>query len=179
MEIGENNFTFIKAATMIFFLKCYFSALLSKSYDDYDPGYPTTASPPRRSPPRRSPPRMPWGQEQPPSRGPYRSNSPPPPSRFGQQQPGGATSITDKWSQQMSNIANKRNDYNDAFERLAEQEAQREAERLQEVSNNKPPQVIDLSDSDEGPETQKKKSMIPSPPRLSDYPRNAYNSQRY
>ena len=54
--------------------------------------------------------------------------------RFGQQQPGGATSITDKWSQQMSNIANKRNDYNDAFERLAEQEAQREAERLQEVS---------------------------------------------
>ena len=34
----------------------------------------------------------------------------------------------------MSNIANKRNDYNDAFERLAEQEAQREAERLQEVS---------------------------------------------
>ena len=33
----------------------------------------------------------------------------------------------------MSNIANKRNDYNDAFERLAEQEAQREAERLQEV----------------------------------------------
>ena len=48
-----------------------------KSYDDYDPGYPTTVSPPRRSPPRRSPPRM-WGQEQPPSRGPYRSNSPPP-----------------------------------------------------------------------------------------------------
>ena len=79
----------------------------------------------------------------------------------------------------MSNIANKRNDYNDAYERLAEQEAQREAERLQEISNNRPADVIDLSDSDEEPETQKKKSMIPSPPRLSDYPRNAYNSQRY
>ena len=52
-----------------------------KSYSDYDPGYPTTVSPPRRSPPRRSPPRM-WSQEQPPSRGPYRSNSPPPPPRL-------------------------------------------------------------------------------------------------
>ena len=55
--------------------------------------------------------------------------------RYAQQQPGGASSITDKWSEQMSNIANKRNDYNDAFERLAEQEAQGEAKRLQEVGS--------------------------------------------
>merc|ERR1719464_1089498 len=48
-----------------------------KSYGDYDPGYPTTVSPPRRSPPRRSPPRR-WAEEPPQSRGyPAASRSPP------------------------------------------------------------------------------------------------------
>ena len=81
----------------------------------------------------------------------------------------------------MSGISNKRNDYNDAFERLAAQEAQAEAAKLQHAANNQPPQVIDLSDSDEEPEDKRprnsapaapsRSSMIPSPPRLSDYPR--------
>jgi len=131
-----------------------------RSYEDYDPGYPTTVSPPRRSPPRRSPPRR-WAEEPPQSRGyPAASrsppriqmNSPPQPRRWSpeptqQTQASAGRSIADKWTDQMAGITNKRNDYNDAFERLAAQEAQREAEQLREVANNQQPQIIDL-DSD-------------------------------
>ena len=131
-----------------------------RSYEDYDPGYPTTVSPPRRSPPRRSPPRR-WAEEPPQSRGyPAASrsppriqmNSPPQPRRWSPEptqptQASAGRSISDKWTEQMAGIANKRNDYNDKFERLAAQEAQREAEQLREVANNQQPQIIDL-DSD-------------------------------
>lgn len=70
----------------------------------------------------------------------------------------------------MASITNKRADYNDAFERLAEQEAQREADKLRQAAINQQPDVIDLdSDSDDGGAQTKKRSMIPSPPRLSNY----------
>jgi hypothetical protein len=68
----------------------------------------------------------------------------------------------------MAGIINKRNDYTDAFEQLAAQEAQREAEQLREVANNQQPQIIDLDSDSE--EDSRPKSMIPSPPRLSSYP---------
>merc|ERR1711935_564801 len=129
------------------------TASLSRAYDehrlrqsqqprrsDYDPGYPTTVSPPRR-----------WSPE---------------PTQPTQASAG--RSISDKWTEQMAGIANKRNDYNDAFERLAAQEAQREAEQLREVANNQQPQIIDLDSDSE--EDSRPKSMIPSPPRLSSYP---------
>merc|ERR1711935_421482 len=165
------------------------TASLSRAYDehrlrqsqqprrsDYDPGYPTTVSPPRRSPPRR------WAEEPPQSRGyPAASrsppriqmNSPPQPRRWSPEptqptQASAGRSISDKWTEQMAGIANKRNDYNDAFERLAAQEAQREAEQLREVANNQQPQIIDLDSDSE--EDSRPKSMIPSPPRLSSYP---------
>lgn len=156
------------------------SMMLSRAYNehrdrqparrsDYDPGFPTTVSPPRRfSPPMR--------RESPPPRT-FRTFLDEP----AKQLPPQAPSITQKWTEQMSGISNKRNDYNDAFERLAAQEAQAEAAKLQHAANNQPPQVIDLSDSDEEPEDKRprnsapavpsRSSMIPSPPRLSDYPR--------
>lgn len=100
-------------------------------------------------------------------------NSPPKPRRWSPEptqptQASAGRSISDKWTEQMAGIANKRNDYNDAFERLAAQEAQREAEQLREVANNQQPQIIDLDSDSE--EDSRPKSMIPSPPRLSSYP---------
>ena len=43
-----------------------------------------------------------------------------------------------------------------------------EAEQLREVANNQQPQIIDLDSDSE--EDSRPKSMIPSPPRLSNYP---------
>lgn len=140
---------------------------------DYDPSLPTAASPPRMSPPRR------WS---------------PPPRR-----PSPHSDIAQRWNQQMAsigapppppNVGAERRRYGeqDALERLAAQEAQREEERLRrDASRYK--EVIDLADSDDddpGPPPQKA-IRIPSPPRLSntgmswqsaDPLREAYERQR-
>ena len=67
------------------------------------------------------------------------------------------------------------------FEKLAEQEAQRDAQRLQQTLSNKQPEVIDLSDSDnEDSQPSGGQGRMPSPPRLgtlrpNEPPRPGYN----
>lgn len=82
-------------------------------------------------------------------------------------------------TQQRWMVSEQRRD-NDALERLAEQEAQREEERLR-ARYQPEPQVIDLADSDDESETQRRKQgsfrvRIPSPPRLSAQDFNSWSN---
>ena len=162
-------------------------------YDDYarssgtayDPHQPTQ-SPPRMqrsysplrrpSPPRRqaTPPRFP----SPPRSNPALTRQVPPDN-----------DIAQRWNQEMREISTRAAMPSQPlgyYERQAQLEAEAENQRLKKALSNKPPEVIDLSDSDNEDHHvhQTRGRMPPSPPRLgtlrhpnmsSEPPRSSYN----
>ena len=172
-------------------------------YDDYgrsgatyDPSRPTESpprmrrsySPQRRmSPPpmrRATPPRFP----SPPRAAAPMMRRPSPPRM--QQQPRLAPEldISKRWSEEMSSIENRGQSQPRGYfesrqemsnvERLAEAEAQAEAQRLQQIRSQQAPQVIDLADSDdEDRGNSAPRTRMPSPPRLGSLRHPSMNNE--
>ena len=176
-------------------------------YDDYgrpsgtayDPHQPTQSpprmqrsyspQPPRRpSPPRRqaTPPRFP----SPPRPNPTTMRgvrSPPRQQPMMQRSLAPDNDIAQRWNQEMRDISTRAPSQPlGYYERQAQLEAEAENQRLKKALSNKPPEIIDLSDSDN--EDQQPHSargrMPPSPPRLgtlrhpnmsNEPPRSTYN----